>query len=169
MITLFSLLVSLFAAALALAGKIQGAWIVLGIAAALLFIALQAMKWKKMESRPALSAAASAMLEKHMHYFLLRQASSDMGKAAIALHLAGLVVAAIGAFKGFYPGLLLGAAYFVLLALLSRDFDPRNFNQNQADLELLAEIDEALREPLISAGKPARQRSPQRRARSGTD
>lgn len=102
-------------------------WIVLAVRAAILLISLISLKQKRWKHVPELSEPANAMLQKYGHYYTMPFAGRDFSAAASTLMFAGVAVAVIGAFKGFWWGLAVAAVNWFVMGLVSKAFNPTNF------------------------------------------
>lgn len=116
-------------------------WATLVLCALLLLIPLSGLKARKKDLRSKkLSDAANAMLERYGHYYSMPHAAKDFGRATVVLHLSGTLVAIVNLFQGYWTGAAIGAAYFVALGMLARQFDPNNFLYDQGEKALHEEI-----------------------------
>lgn len=116
-------------------------WATLILCAMLLVIPLSGLKARKKDLRSKkLSEAANAMLERYGHYYSMPLAAKDFGRAAVVLHLCGTIAAIVNLFQGYWPGLAVGVAYFVILGMLAREFDPNNFLYDQGERAIHEEI-----------------------------
>lgn len=91
------------------------AWLPIGIADAFLLYVLRGAKQVRWKHIPELSATANQMREQYGHFYTMPFAASDYSASASTLQFAGIAVAIVGAFKGFWWGLGIGALnYFVM-------------------------------------------------------
>lgn len=102
-------------------------WVVLAVPIALLLITFMGLKQKRWKHIPELSEPANAMLQKFGHYYTMPFAGRDFSASCSTLMFAGVVIAVIGAFKGFWWGLAIAVANWVVMGFLSRAFNPTNF------------------------------------------
>lgn len=103
------------------------AWVVLAVPITLLLVTFVGLKQKRWKHIPELSEPANAMLQKYGHYYTMPFAGRDFSASSSTLMFAGVVVAAIGAFKGFWWGLAIAAVNWIVMGFLSKAFNPTNF------------------------------------------
>lgn len=103
------------------------AWVVLAVPIALLLMTFMGLKQKRWKHIPELSEPANAMLQKFGHYYTMPFAGRDFCASCSTLMFASIVIAVIGAFKGFLWGLAIAVANWVVMGFLSRAFNPTNF------------------------------------------
>lgn len=103
------------------------AWVVLAVPIALLLMTFMGLKQKRWKHIPELSEPANAMLQKFGHYYTMPFAGRDFSASCSTLMFASIVIAVIGAFKGFLWGLAIAVANWVVMGFLSRAFNPTNF------------------------------------------
>lgn len=103
------------------------AWLALAIPIALLLITFMGLKQKRWKHIPELSEPANAMLQKYGHYYTMPFAGRDFSASSSTLMFAGVVIAIIGAFKGFWWGLAIALTNWILMGFLSKAFNPTNF------------------------------------------
>lgn len=103
------------------------AWVVLAVPIALLLITFMGLKQKRWKHIPELSEPANAMLQKFGHYYTMPFAGRDFSASCSTLMFAGVVIAVTGAFKGFWWGLAIAVANWIVMGFLSRAFNPTNF------------------------------------------
>lgn len=103
------------------------AWVVLAVPLALLLITFMGVKQKRWKHIPELSEPANAMLQKYGHYYTMPFAGRAFSASSSTLMLAGAVVAVIGVFKGFWWGLAIALANWLVMGFLSKAFNPSNF------------------------------------------
>jgi len=102
-------------------------WLILGVPSVFLLVTLVGVKQKKWKHIPELSEMANQMLQKFGHYYAMPFAGSDFSASASTLMFAGVAVAIIGAFKGFWWGIGIGVVNWLLMSFVSRAFNPMNF------------------------------------------
>jgi hypothetical protein len=103
------------------------AWVVLAVPIAFLLITFMGLKQKRWKHIPELSEPANAMLQKFGHYYTMPFAGRDFSASCSTLMVTGVVIAVIGAFKGFWWGLAIAVANWIVMGFLSRAFNPTNF------------------------------------------
>ena len=103
------------------------AWVVLAVPIALLLVTFMGLKQKRWKHIPELSEAANAMLQKYGHYYTMPFAGRDFSASSSTLMFAGAAIAVIGAFKGFWWGLVVALANWLVMGLLSKAFNPTSF------------------------------------------
>lgn len=119
----------------------EWSWATLVLAAMLLLIPLSGLKARKKDLRSKkLSEAANVMIDKYGHYYSMPLAAKDFGRAAVVLHLCGTIAAIVDLVLGYWTGVMIGVAYFVVLGMLSRAFDPNNFLYDPAEKTVHEEI-----------------------------
>ena len=94
------------------------AWVVLAVPIALLLVTFMGLKQKRWKHIPELSEAANAMLQKYGHYYTMPFAGRDFSASSSTLMFAGAAIAVIGAFKGFWWGLVVALANWLVMGLL---------------------------------------------------
>jgi hypothetical protein len=102
-------------------------WLILGVPSVFLLVTLFAVKRKKWQHIPELSDTANQMLQKFGHYYAMPFAGRGFSASASTLMFAGVALAIIGAFKGFWLGIGIGLVNWLLMGFVSRAFDPSNF------------------------------------------
>lgn len=103
------------------------AWVVLAVPIALLLITFMGLKQRRWKHIPELSEPANAMLQKYGHYYTMPLAGRGFSASSSTLMFAGAAIAVIGAFKGFWWGLAIALANWLVMGFLSKAFDPTNF------------------------------------------
>lgn len=81
---------------------------------------------------PALSDAANEVLQRYGHAYAQPAAARDFSATASTLMYAGAVLGLIGAVRGFWWGVAFGAANWVIMGLLAREFNPVNFIRSES-------------------------------------
>lgn len=102
-------------------------WVVIAVPIAILLVTLISLKQKRWKHISELSEPANAMLQKYGHYYTMPFAGRDFSAAASTLMFAGVVVAVIGAFKGFWWGFAIAVVNWLVMGLVSKAFNPSNF------------------------------------------
>jgi len=125
-------------------------WVILALPAFFLLITLIGVKQKKWAHIPELSNYANRMLQKFGHYYSMPFAARDFSASASTVMLAGVVVAIIGIFKGFWWGIGIAVVNWFLMAYTSRAFNPSNFlvddRERKAHDEIISYIMEKQKE-----------------------
>jgi len=99
-------------------------WLLLALPSIFLLISLFGVKRKKWRHIPELSEAANRMFQKFGHYYTMPFAGRDFGRSAAILMCAGIPIAIIGAFKGFWWGIGIAVANWYGMYLVSKAFCP---------------------------------------------
>lgn len=102
-------------------------WIILGFPTVILIIMTFTVKQRKRQYIPELSEMANQMLQKFGHYYAMPFAGRDFSSSASTLMFAGVVIAIIDAFNGFWWGIGIGILNWFLMGIVSRAFNPTNF------------------------------------------
>lgn len=108
-------------------------WVVLALPAMFLLVTLLSVKQKKWAHIPELSYNANRMLQKFGHYYAMPFAGRDFSASASTLMFAGVAVAIIGIFKGFWWGIGIAVINWYLMAHVARAFNPTNFLGNDRE------------------------------------
>lgn len=119
------------------------AWGVLALPLGWILLMWLALRSKRVRPLPELSSAANELLRKFGHYYAHPFAGAAYSGAASGVTMASMAVAAIGAFKGFWWGLGVGAVFYVISAFLARQFNPANF--------LVDDLERAAHDELVTA------------------
>lgn len=125
-------------------------WVVLALSAIFLLVTLLGVKQKKLEYIPELSNDANRMLQKFGHYYTMPFAGRDFSASASTVMFAGVAIAIIGIFKGFWWGIGIAVVNWFLMAFISRAFNPSNFlvdhSERMAHDEIISYIIEKQKE-----------------------
>jgi hypothetical protein len=81
---------------------------------------------------PGLSPAAQELFRRYPHYYHMPFACSDFGSAAVYLEFAGVALAIVGLFDGFWLGIAIAVPNTVLMGRLAYRFDPRPYVRGHA-------------------------------------
>ncbi len=115
-------------------------WVILAVPSIFLLITLFSLKQKRWKYIPELSEEANRMLQKFGHYYSMPSAGNEFSSSASALMFCGAAIGIICAFKGFWYGFGIGVAYWFLMVVISRSFNPTNFLTNNFELTAHEEI-----------------------------
>jgi hypothetical protein len=110
------------------------AWAPLFVMAGLAFAMRLSQEKRDLVYVDELSPQANVMLRKYWHFYAMPFAGSDFSASTSTIQGAAVIVGIIGAFKGFWWGLLGAAALWLLLSHLAMWFNPSNFIRG-TDLE----------------------------------
>ncbi len=123
------LIVLLFCIAAIITGvfSVYGGWVIIAIPIAYLLITLIAVKKYKWEHVPELSGMANEMLRKYGHYYNMPSAGNNYSSSASILGIAGVILAIVGAFKGFWWGIGLSLVNWFIIGLIAKAFNPTLF------------------------------------------
>jgi hypothetical protein len=102
-------------------------WLILCVPFVFLLLTLFGVKQKKWKYIPELSEMANQMLQKFGHYYIWPFAGRDFSASASTLMFAGIAVAIIGAFKGFWWGIGISIINYYIMAFVSRAYNPTYF------------------------------------------
>ncbi len=103
------------------------AWALIAPPALFLIFTLRALKKKRWKHIPELSEPANLMIQKFGHYYLHPRAGGDFSASCSALMITGILIAIIGAIKGFWWGIALAVTNYVVMGPMARAFNPANF------------------------------------------
>lgn len=87
---------------------------------------LKIQEWNYVED---LSPSANEILQKFGHYYRMPFACRDFSAAASTIQFVGIVLGIVGVFKGFYWGIGLGALFYIVFAIVAKEYNPTNFIQ----------------------------------------
>ena len=97
--------------------------------------------WNQYEQ---LSSDAKAMFQKYGHFYSMPHAALDFSSAARLLWKVNIVLTAVGLFKTFWLGLVIGLPAAVIMVFLAGVFDPttniRIPSQRAAHQEIMSKI-----------------------------
>jgi hypothetical protein len=116
------------------------AWSPLAIAAVFVMLVLLSLKRKKWQHVDDLSPEANDLLMRYGHYYALPYSGRDFSAAVSTLMFAAVALGVLGALKGFWWGLLIGAALWFALGPIAKAFNPTNFLDNPLDQRAHEEI-----------------------------
>ena len=121
-------------------------WVILFFPAVFLLLTLFTVKRKKWQYIPELSDAANKLLQKYGHYYAMPFAGIDFSASAVTIIRAGIIVAIIGIFKGFWWGIVICIIYWICMGFFSKAFNPTSFlhdpSEKMAHEEIFNWIDE---------------------------
>ena len=103
------------------------AWILIGIAEAVIIIVLFGQKTRKWKHVPELSQDANEMLQKFGHFYAMPFAGREFSSSASAFQLSSIVIGIICGFKFLWWGVGIAVANMFLMAYVSRAFNPTQF------------------------------------------
>ena len=126
MVQIIAVIISLIAIVTTFFSILWG-WLILWASVLCLLVILFIVKRKKWQHIPELSDTANKMLQKFGHFYFMPFAGTDFSSSATTFLFAGVVVAIIGVFKGFWWGIGIGAINWFATAFVSRAFNPTNF------------------------------------------
>ncbi len=102
-----------------------GAWIPIVLADLVICINLWAAKQKyRFKYLPDLSPEANDLLQHYGHYFAMPFASKDFSASAATSQFAGIIIAIIGLFRGFWWAIALAAANWFLMGFVAVSLSP---------------------------------------------
>jgi hypothetical protein len=102
-------------------------WIILALPSLFLIITLFGLKQKKWSYVPELSPKANQMIRKFGHFYNMPFAGTDFSASATTLMFVGIILAIIGLFHKFWWGIAISAVNWVVMAFVSRAFNPSFF------------------------------------------
>ncbi len=91
-------------------------------------------------SIPELSPRANELLVKFPHFYANPFANRTISGAAGTFALAGVIVAVIGCYRGFWWGLLMGLVNLGVMTRLANAFEPTKFLRGDSEKEAHNEI-----------------------------
>jgi hypothetical protein len=109
--------------------SIPWGWIILFVPSAFLLIVLIAVKQKKWKFIPELSDMANLELQKYGHYYAMPFAGRDFNDSAYIVLFTGAILAIISAIKGFWWGIGIGIANWILMGLVANEYAPIEENR----------------------------------------
>ena len=108
-------------------------WIILCFPIIFVLIILLTVKVKRWKDIPELSERANQLFQRYGHYYTMSFAGRDFSSSASTLMFAGAAIAVIGAFKGFYWGIGLGAMNWLVMGFVAKAFNPTIFLTDPLD------------------------------------
>jgi hypothetical protein len=145
MISLLVIIVCLVAIITEILSVLWG-WIILIFPTIYIIITLFLVKQAKWKYIPELSESANDMFQKFGHYYTMPFASRDYSASASILSFAAIIIAVIGAIKGFIWGIGIGVLYFIIMGFIARAFNPTCFLVGRVDHMAHEEIIEYVKE-----------------------
>lgn len=124
-------------------------WILVAIPEAFLAFQLWAARKRHWQPLPELSPAANEMFAKYGHYYTLPFVFADFSSSATTLQIGGIVVAIVGAFRGFWWGLAIGAVNAVVMHLLAYNLSPTGGLTEPEEKAAHKEVLEYMREQVL--------------------
>jgi len=107
--------------------SVMWGWVILGVPMVFLLLLFFGLKQKKWRHIPGLSEEANQMLQKFGYYYAMPFTGRDFSASASTIMFAGIVVAIIGIFKGFWWGIGIAILNWLVMGLVARAFNPTNF------------------------------------------
>jgi hypothetical protein len=103
-------------------------WLIISLPVMFLLVTLFSLrKGAKGMYFPELSNDANRMLQKFCHYYAMPFAGRDLSGSASTVMFAGVAVAVIGIFQGFWWGLGIAALNWIVMGITARAFNPASF------------------------------------------
>lgn len=120
------------------------AWLPLGVADAFLLYVLIGTRLVEIEGISGLSPEADRMLQKYSHFYAMPLSSELYSSSASLLQFAGIPVALVGVFQGFWWGVAICIVNYFIMDLTAAKFNPTFFLRDPvkiaAHLEVLSHI-----------------------------
>lgn len=127
--------------------RIDLAWMVIAAVAALLIVLLGVVLLGFVSTQSAkdilaLSVAANARLKKFVYYYMYPGTSSGLSRSCFYVQVAGVIVAVIGAFDGFWWGIAFVLLLLPIMSIVGYRYNPTLFflkeGEQQAHEEILS-------------------------------
>jgi hypothetical protein len=132
MAQIFALLIGLTAIVAAFFSPVI-AWAILAFPVTMLLITALALKQKRWKRIPELSDSANSLLQKYGHFYSMPFAGRDYSSAVSTVMFAGVIISAIGSFKLYWWGLAVAVGNYLVMALVSKFFNPTHFFADQEE------------------------------------
>ena len=113
------------------------AWIPIILADLIIFIQLWVAKGKyRFKYLPDLSPEANDLLKRYGHYFAMPFASKDFSASAATSQFAGIIIAIIGLFRGFWWAIALAAGNWFLMGFVAVSLSPASLLIDSTTLQI---------------------------------
>ncbi len=113
------------------------AWIPIILADIIIFIQLWVAKGKyQFKYLPDLSPEANDLLKRYGHYFAMPFASKDFSASAATSQFAGIIIAVIGLFRGFWWAIALAAGNWFLMGFVAVSLSPASLLIDSTTLQI---------------------------------
>jgi hypothetical protein len=120
--------------------SVQWAWLPPAIMVGFLYLLFFGLRSRRHGPVPELSWKANELLGKFGHFYAMPFAGSNASSAASITALAAGAIGVVSAIKGFWLGLGVGVALYVVAAPLARQFNPSSFLIDDAERAAHEEI-----------------------------
>lgn len=115
-------------------------WVILGVASASLMVTYFAFRIFGWKNIPELSPEANKRLRKFSHLYNIPSEDEDLSDTTDMIAWAGILLAILGCFQGFWWGIAIGAANYAIMEFISSKFDLNNNMFEYRDLLAHEEI-----------------------------
>ena len=125
MIQMVAIIVAIISLVISFFAHPAWAWIPIILADVVICIQTWAAKQRyKSEFVPELSIEANDLLQRYGHYFAMPFASKDFSASAATFQFAGIIIAVVGLFRGFWWAIALAAANWFLMGFIAVSLSP---------------------------------------------
>jgi len=100
--------------------------ILVGLVLLVNLFGLKTQKWNHFEE---LSPSANEMLQRFGHYYHMPLACRDFSATASTIQFVGVGVGIVDVFNSFYWGIGLGILFYIVFAMVAKEYNPQNFIQ----------------------------------------
>lgn len=113
------------------------AWIPIIVADLIICISLWLAKQKYGSKYiPELSPDANDLLQRYGHYFAMPFASKDFSASAATIQFAGIIIAIIGIFRGFWRAIALAVANWFIMGYIAISLSPVSLLAESTTLQI---------------------------------
>ena len=134
--------------------RLDWAWYTVAGVSAILIVLLGLVLTQSAKEIPSLSAAANTRLKKFAHYYMYPGTCSGLSKSCFYVQVAGVIVAVIGMFHGFWWGIGFAILLLPLMSATGDRYNPTLYFLKEGEKQAHDEILSFL-EAEISKRRPA--------------